>query len=57
MEQRSFNAFGGAGSDQMDRHMRPAIARNLARIYAEVLQEPLPRRLQDLMVKLETRRG
>lgn len=56
MEQRSFNSFE-AGSGDVDRHVRLAITRNLARIYADVLQEPLPRSLQNLLQKLEERRG
>lgn len=57
MEQRSFNAFDGTGFGSMDRQVRLAIARNLARIYADVLEEPLPRSLQHLLQKLEERRG
>lgn len=57
MEQRSFNAFGGAGFGSMDRQVRRAIAQNLARIYADVLREPLPGPLRQLLQKLEERRG
>jgi hypothetical protein len=33
------------------------IAQNLARIYADVLAEPLPRELQHLIVRLQDRLG
>jgi hypothetical protein len=57
MEQRSLNAFGAASPGAIDRHVRLAIARNLARIYEDVLREPLPGSLRNLLDKLEGRRG
>lgn len=56
MEQRSMNAFGGGGLDGMNRQLRLAIARHLARIYENVLREPLPKSLQHVLEKLEERR-
>lgn len=57
MEQRSLNAFGTASPGAIDRHVRLAIVRNLARIYEDVLREPLPGSLKNLLERLEGQRG
>jgi len=57
MQQRSLNAFGGAGSGELDRHVRLAIVRSLARLYSHVLHEPLPKSLERLLEQLDERRG
>ena len=56
MEQRSMNSFGGGGFDGMNRQLRLAIARHLARVYENVLREPLPKSLQHMLEKLDERR-
>ena len=57
MEQRSLNAFGAGSSGAIDRQVRLAILRNLARIYEDVLREPLPGSLKNLLERLEGQRG
>jgi hypothetical protein len=60
MERRELNRFAAATSGaSIDNHIRLAIARDLARIYNDVLDEPLPSPLQHLISKLssETRNG
>jgi len=52
MEERSFNPFRDRRADE-GANVRLAIARNLARIYAEVLDDPLPEDLRILIEKWE----
>jgi ABC-type histidine transport system ATPase subunit len=51
MEQRELYPSRRAGGDQV----RLAIAQNLARLYREVLEEPLPPQLCTLIESLEKR--
>jgi hypothetical protein len=48
---KPFGDHGQGASDSL------TIARNLARIYADVLEEPLPRELAILIARLEERMG
>jgi hypothetical protein len=57
MEQRSLNLFRDGGADEGTASVRLAIARNLARIYADVLNDPLPDDLRRLIERWETRQG
>ena len=55
MEQRSLNLFRDGGADEGTASVRLAIARNLARIYADVLDDPLPDDLRRLIGYWEAR--
>ena len=57
MEQRRLNLFRDDGADEGPASVRLAIARNLARIYADVLNDPLPEDLRRLIEHWETRQG
>jgi hypothetical protein len=51
MEQRELNAFASAG-DALGERLRLAIGRDLASIYSDVLHEPPPQHLRELIDKL-----
>ena len=51
----SSHTYPAAASDQEAMNSGLAIARNLARIYAEVLEAPLPEALQYLIQKWDGR--
>ena len=55
MDERTFNPFRDRGADEGTLNVRLAIARNLARIYADVLDDPLPENLRYLIEKWESR--
>jgi len=57
MDERTFNPFRGREADEGSSNVRLAIARNLARIYADVLHDPLPENLRYLIEKWESRDG
>ena len=52
MERPNLRIFSGTLLS-LDRGHQLGIARNLARLYAEVLEEPLPPELQRLIARLE----
>ncbi len=55
MERRELNRFAAATSGaSIDNHIRLAIARDLARIYNDVLDDPLPSPLQHLISKFSS---
>ena len=55
MEHRGLNPFRDGGADERITSVRLAIARNLARIYADVLNDPLPDDLRRLIERWELR--
>jgi len=50
VEHRPINAFAG---QKLDQNMKLAIARDLQRIWSDVLDEPLPTDLRGLIDRLE----
>jgi len=52
MDKPNLNAFSGTLLS-LERGHQLGIARNLARVYAEVLDEPLPAELRRLIARLE----
>lgn len=50
-----FNASNRSRRDKFDDKLRLALGRGLAATYAEVLQEPIPERLQLWLRQLERR--
>jgi hypothetical protein len=58
MEAIHHNPFNGGTSrsqrDKLDNKLRLALGRSLAAAYAEVLQEPIPERLQMWLRELES---
>jgi Anti-sigma factor NepR len=52
MEKPNLQIFSGTLLS-LDRGLQLGIARNLARVYAQVLEEPLPADLQRLITRLE----
>ena len=55
MEQRNSNPFRDCREEAGTANVRLVIARNLARIYSDVLKDPLPDDLQALIDKWEGR--
>ena len=52
MEKPNLQVFSGTLLS-LDRGQQLGVARNLARVYAEVLEEPLPAELRRLIARLE----
>jgi hypothetical protein len=52
---REFNSFAASLSDRPGDRLRLAVARELATVYADMLHQPLPPELRNLIEALEDR--
>ena len=54
MDKRRHQKLSGGTEQLIDNRFRLAVAKDLARIYADVLHDPIPPDLQKLLRRLET---